>query len=192
MTVLVLGLLLFLGVHSTRIIAEPWRTATLARLGEAKWKGAYSLVSLIGFVLIVWGYGLARNAPTILWPTPIWTRHLAALLTIVAFVLITAAYVPGTRIKAIVGHPMVLGVAVWALAHLIANGSLADLALFGSFLVWAVANFATARQRDRVAGTTYLAGPMTRDLTALAIGIVAWTVFALYLHGVLIGVRPLG
>ena len=149
MTVLIIGLILFLGVHSVRIFAEGWRTAQIAQRGEGAWKGLYSVASIVGFGLIVWGYGLARAEPTVLWAPQPWARHLAALLMLFAFILLAAAYVPNNGIKAWVHHPMVLGVKVWALAHLLANHTLADLLLFGSFLVWAVLDFRAARQRDR-------------------------------------------
>ena len=192
MIVLIAGLILFLGIHSVRIVAEDWRTAKRAQWGEAKWKGIYTIVSLVGFALIVWGYGLARQSPVAIWSPPVWTRHVAALLTLMSFVLLAAAYVPRTRIKAAVGHPMVLGVTVWAFAHLLANGNLADVLLFGGFLIWAIADFTAARRRDRVAGVTYPAGPFGRDFTAIAAGLVGWTIFALFLHTWLIGVRPFG
>lgn len=192
MTFLVLGLILFLGAHSTRALADGWRSAMIARLGEGTWKGMYSLLSLAGFVLICYGYGLARAEPVVLWVPPVWTRHLAAVLTIPAFILLAAAYVPGNRIKAVVGHPMVAGVKVWALAHLLANGNLADVLLFGSFLIWAVLSFRAARGRDRAAGTRYPAGLASRTLATIGIGLVAWAAFAFALHGWLIGVKPLG
>lgn len=192
MALLIAGLIVFLGVHSVRIFAEDWRTAQIAKIGPKVWKGGYALLSLLGFVLIVYGYGLARQAPVVLYSPPAWTRHLAALLTLPAFILVTAAYVPGTRIKRAVSHPMVLGVKVWAVAHLLANGTLADLVLFGSILVWSVFNYAAAKQRDRAAGTVYTAGPASRDVRAVVIGLAVWAVFAFWLHGVLIGVRPLG
>jgi uncharacterized membrane protein len=190
MSVLILGLLLFLGTHSVRIFADGWRTRQLARLGEAKWKGLYTVIALIGFVLIIWGYGLARTSPVVLWSPPLWMRHLAAPLTLLAFVLLAAAYVPRNRMKARLGHPMVAGVKVWALAHLLANGSLAGVVLFGAFLLWAIADFASARRRDRRAGTVYPAGSLARDAVAVVVGLVAWAVFAFLLHGWLIGVRP--
>jgi uncharacterized membrane protein len=192
MGMLVLGMVLFLGVHSVRVFADGWRGSLIARRGEGTYKGLYSLASIAGFALIVWGYGLARTAPVDLWMPPVWTRHLAALLTIPAFVLLAAAYVPGTRIKAAVGHPMVLGVKVWAFAHLIANGRLADVVLFGGFLAWAVLLYIASRRRDRRTGTRYVAGPASRDMIAIAAGLVAWAAFAFWLHGVLIGVRPFG
>jgi len=192
MTWLLLGLLIFLGSHSVRIFAESWRGARVAAMGLNAWKGVYSIVSIAGFVLIVWGYGVARGAPVIVYSPPVWTKHVAALLTIPAFILLTAAYVPGTRIKRAVGHPMVAGVKAWAFAHLLANGTLADVVLFGSFLVWAIADYIAARRRDRAAGTVYVVGPITRDVTAVVVGLLAWAAFAFWLHAALIGVRPFG
>jgi uncharacterized membrane protein len=192
MTLLVLGLVLFLGAHSVRIFAEGWRTAVRARIGENAWKGAHSLVSLAGFVLIVWGYGQARLDPVVLWTPMTWTRHLASLLTLAAFVLLAAAYVPGNGIKARLHHPMVLGVKVWALSHLLANHTLADLLLFGSFLVWAVLDFRAARQRDRAAGTAYPAGTAARTGVAVGAGVLAWAAFAFWAHAAWIGVAPFG
>jgi uncharacterized membrane protein len=188
---LVLGLLLFLGTHSVRIVAEDWRARQIARLGEGPWKGLFSLLSALGLVLIVWGYGETRAEAVSLWDPPVWTRHLAALLTLPAFVLIAAAYVPGTRMKAAIGHPMLAGVKLWALAHLAANGRPGDIVLFGAFLAWAALDFRSARRRDRRAGRRYPAAPgIGRDLLAVAAGTAAWAAFAFYLHGWLIGVRP--
>ena len=192
MTLLLVGLVLFLGSHSVRIFADDWRARRIAALGPNGWKGVYSLIAVAGFVAIVYGYAEARQAPVVLFQPPVWTRHLAALLTLPSFVLLAAAYVPGTRIKRAVGHPMVLAVKIWALSHLIANGMLADVLLFGSFLVWAVLDYVAARRRDRAAGTVYVAGPLWRDALAVIIGVVAWAAFAMWLHRVLIGVAPFG
>ncbi len=192
MIYLAAGLVIFFAVHSVRIVADDWRTAQLERVGPGPWKGLYSVASIVGFVLIVYGFGLARHASVMLWAPPVWTRHLAALLTLLAFILFAAAYVPGTHIKAKVKHPMVLGVKAWAIAHLLSNGTLADVVLFGAFLVWAVFSFRAARQRDRQQGLTYPAAGASRDVIAIVVGIVAWGVFALYLHPVLFRVRPFG
>lgn len=192
MTALILGLVLFLGTHSVRIVAEPWRTGMRARLGENAWKGVYSLLSLAGLVLLVWGYGQARQSPVMLWPPMPWTRHLAALLMLVSFILLFAAYVPKNGIKARLHHPMVLAVKVWALAHLLANNMLADTLLFGAFLVWAVLNFRAARQRDRAAGTVYPPGTLAGTLATVVVGSAAFAGFAFWAHAAWIGVRPFG
>ncbi|MGC1175930.1 NnrU family protein [Polaromonas sp.] len=192
MTMLILGLVLFLGVHSIRIVADDWRSAMIGRMGELPWKAVYALLSIAGFVLIVWGFGLARQQPVQLWMPPRGMRHLAALLTLVSFILIAAAYVPRNAIKARLHHPMVLGVKVWALAHLLANGNLAHVVLFGAFLVWAVLSFRAARARDRAAGTVYPAGSTAGTLGAVVAGVAFWAVFAFWAHGYLIGIRPIG
>ena len=190
MGMLILGLLVFLGVHSTRIVADGWRTAMLGRLGENGWKGLYSLLSIVGLGLVVWGFGLARQQPTALWSPPVYMRHVAWLLTLLAFVLLAAAYVPRNAIKARLHHPMVLGVMLWALAHLLANGNLAHVVLFGSFLLWAALSFAAARARDGAKLTTYPAGTASGTAIAVLLGAVAWAVFAFWAHGLLIGIRP--
>ena len=192
MTLLILGLVIFLGAHSMRIFAESWRGAQIARLGANGWKGVYSAVSIVGFVLLVWGYGVARQAPVPLWTPSMGLRHLGSLLTLVSFVLLAAAYVPRNAIKARLGHPMTLGVKVWALGHLLANHTLADLLLFGGFLVWSVLCFRAARARDRAAGTVRPAGTAAGTALTVVVGVGAWVAFALWLHGPLIGVRPFG
>ena len=192
MTVLILGLILFLGPHSVRIVAEPWRTQMLHRLGEKPWKGLYSLVSLIGFALIIWGYGLTRYDPVVLWQPPVAMRHIASLLTLASFILLTAAYVPGNSIKARLRHPMILGVKLWAFAHLLANGMAADLVLFGAFLLWAVLDYRAARERDREQSISYGQGKLVPSIVAVVIGTLLWAAFAFWLHRWWIGVAPFG
>ena len=192
MTVLILGLLLFLGMHSVRIVADGTRTAFIARRGAGAWKGLYTVVSLAGFALIIWGYGQARLQPALLWDSPLWTRHLAGALMLPALVLLVAAQVPGNGIKARVHHPQVLAVKTWALAHLLANNTLADLLLFGGFGLWAVLDFRSARQRDRAAGTVYPPGVAVRTALTVVLGVVLWAVFAFGAHQWLFGVRPFG
>lgn len=189
---LILGLVLFLGVHSVRIVADGWRTQMLQKAGEAAYKGVYTVLSLVGFGLIIWGFGVARETPVQLWAPPVALRHLAMLLTLVAFVFLAAAYVPGNVIKARLHHPMVLGVKAWALAHLLVNGNVAHVVLFGSFLAWAVVNFIAARKRDRLSGTTYAPGTARSTAVAVVVGVGAWVLFAFWLHGWLIGIRPIG
>jgi uncharacterized membrane protein len=192
MALLVLGLLLFLGVHSTRIFADEWRTGMIRRLGPGAWKGLYSVLSILGFVLIVIGFRQARQESLVLWTSPGWMRHVTALLMILAMVLFFAAYIPGNWFKARFHHPQVLGVKTWAVAHLLSVGVLADVVLFGAFLAWAVLDFISARRRDRANQTQYAPANPIGTTVALATGLVAWSVFAMLLHGPLIGVRPLG
>jgi uncharacterized membrane protein len=190
MTLLILGLVLFLGVHSVRIVADDWRSMQVARRGEKTWKLGFTLLSVLGLGLIVWGYGLARQQPVLLWPAlPAGVRHLAALLTLAAFILLAAGQTPGNAIKARLQHPMVLGVKLWAFAHLLANNTLADLVLFGSFLAWAVLDYRAARRRGPVPVVPVTTG---RTVGAVVGGVVAWAVFAFWLHGPLIGVQPFG
>ncbi|MFA9218448.1 MAG: NnrU family protein [Sphingomonadaceae bacterium] len=192
MALFIAGLLLFLGVHSLRIVADGWRSRMLARLGQPAWKGAYALLSLLGFALMVVGFGLARQTPQQLWMPPLFLRHVSGLLVLLAFVLLAAAYVPHNSIKAKLHHPMLLAVKLWALAHLLSNSALHDVLLFGAFLLWAVLCFRAARQRDRVAGTRYPAGRAGATIVTVFAGLAGWALFAFWLHGWLIGVRPFG
>jgi len=191
MTLLILGLVLFLGIHSARIVAEAARAHFIARHGLGAWKGLYSLISIAGFVLLCVGFGQARQQAIVLWSPPRWTHDVAALLTLVAFILVVAAYVPGNGLKARLKDPMILGVKSWALGHLLANGTLADVVLFGSFLAWAVLDFRAARQRRR-AGAEPPVAPVKRGRGAIVVvvGALAWMLFAFHLHQPLIGVAP--
>ncbi len=191
MSVLILGLLIFLGMHSLRIFANDWRNRQIARLGEKRWKGLFALTSIVGFVLICWGFGLARQHPVLLYLPPLALRHLNALFTLIAFVLFFAARVPRNHIKAKLHHPQVLAVKVWAFGHLLATGMLHDVVLFGAFLLWAIVLFAVSRRRDRTAGTVYPAGSIKGDVLTVLIGVVVWVFFALWLHLWLIGVNPM-
>ena len=192
MAYLIFGLLLFLGVHSVRIFADSWRTQTIARVGENAFKGGYTLLSLLGFVLIVWGFGVAREVPVVLWTPPPAMRHAAALFNVLAFVLLMAAYVPRNGIKSRVHHPMVLGVKTWAFAHLISNGNMAHVVLFGAFLAWAVLDFISSRRRDRAQGVQYPSGTVSATMLTVLLGVVVSGVFAMWLHGLLIGIKPFG
>ena len=149
MAMLALGLVIFLGLHSTRIFAEDLRAKTIARIGEGPWKGVYSLLSLIGFVLILWGFGQARWSAAELWAPPTWTRHTAILLMLISLILMGAYIFKRSHISVAVHHPMVWSVAIWSAAHLLANGSTADLLLFGAFLVWAAADLLSSYAHDR-------------------------------------------
>jgi len=191
-TLLVLGLVIFLGTHSFSM-ARGNRAALIGRIGEGPYKGLYSLVSLAGIVLIAIGYGQYRaNGYIPVWDPPVWTRHLALLLVLVAFICFVAAYLPG-HIKRRLKHPMLAGVKIWALAHLLANGDLGSILLFGSFLVWAVAARISAKRRDVAAqhgGTAAPAG-WRNDVLAVVIGAAVYAAFVFWLHPWLIGVPVL-
>ncbi|HSC64027.1 MAG TPA: NnrU family protein [Caldimonas sp.] len=193
MLVLVLGLALFLGVHSVSIVAADWRAAAIARLGEGRWKGLYSLASAVGLALIVVGYGLARRDPLVLYAPPAALRHLALLLMVPVFPLLFAAYLPG-RIRAAAKHPFLLAVKFWALAHLLANGTLADVLLFGAFLAWAVADRISVKRRPAAQTHEVPAAPpgAANDAIALIGGLAVYAVFLLWAHRWIIGVSPLG
>lgn len=191
MLVLIVGLAIFLGAHSVRIVDGEFRARTVARIGEGPWKGLYSLVSLVGLILIIWGYGMARPESTVLFEPPVWLKHIAVLLNLFAFVLLGAFIAPAGRIKARLGHPMILGVKLWAFAHLLANGRVAELVLFGAFLAWAIFDFAVNRRLDRARGTVRIAGPAKNDAIAVGVGVVIWAALVFGLHQWLIGVSPL-
>ena len=192
MAILILGLVLFLGVHSARIVADGARSRFIAARGKLAWKGLYAVGSALGLAGVIWGYAAARAQPLVLWAPLPGARHLAIALTLLAFILMVATYVPGNSLKARLHHPMVLSVKAWALAHLLANNTLAALVLFGSFLLWSVLSYRSARQRDLAAGTVYACGRLAATLATVALGCAAWALVALWVHGAWLGIRPLG
>ena len=192
MAYLIFGLCIFLGVHSLRIVANGWRNRMRALVGESVWRAGFGALSVLGLLLIVWGYSLARQNPVQLWAPPVAMRHLSALFTLLAFVLVAAAYVPANHIKARLRHPMVAAVKLWAFAHLLANGNANQMVLFGSFLVWSILSFRAARQRDRLEKAPPLSAKRGATVITVALGAALWLTFTLWLHGLLIGVRPLG
>ncbi len=191
MTLLILGLIMFLGMHSIRIFADGWRTRTIERMGILPWKALYGLVSLAGLVLIVIGFGQARMHPHLLYPSLSALRHLNSLFVLLALIFVAAAYVPRNHLKAKFGHPMLLGAKLWAFGHLLAIGFLRDVLLFGGFLLWAIIAYAAARRRDRAAGTVQPPGTVGGDVLTVIVGVALWALFAFWLHQVLFGVNPL-
>jgi len=186
MTMLVTGLIIFLAVHSVSIVSDRWRNRMAQRLGELAWMGLYSLVAFLGLILIVHGYGIARLDPVVLYAPPTWLRQLAAVLMLPVFPLLFAAYLPG-RIRTATRHPMLAATKLWATAHLLANGALADLLLFGGFLAWAIADRISLKYRvpRPVPGV-----PPTgfNDVIAIVLGLALYAAFAFQLHARLIGV----
>lgn len=187
MLILVLGLVLFLGVHSVSIANRPARDAMVARIGANAWRGIYTLVSLLGFALIVWGYGVARQQPVVIYTPPTWLRHLSWVLLLPVFPLLVAAYLRG-RIKAAVKHPMLLATKLWAVAHLLANGTLADVLLFGGFLAWAIADRVSVKKRGN--NPVIAKAQLMHDLIALVVGLALYGWFFVQGHAWLIGVSP--
>ncbi|MFP1631806.1 NnrU family protein [Zhengella sp. ZM62] len=188
MLYLVLGLVLFLGVHSVRIVAPAWAEAKKASMGEGPWKGVYSIVSVIGFVLIVWGYGEARWSAPVLWSPPFWLGHVTALLMVFAMIALAAYMLPAGRIKAALKHPMLVAVKIWALGHLLINGDLASILLFGGFLVWAVFDRISVKRRGVAVPA---AGPVQWDIATVLLGLAIYALFVWKLHLWLFGVLPL-
>lgn len=198
MGIFILGLVLFLGVHTVRIVAPGWRQAQVLRLGEGPWKGLYAGLAALGLGLLIYGYAVSRQAPVVLYTPPTALRHLALLLMVPVFPLLLATYLPG-RIAALTRHPMLLATKFWATAHLLANGTLVDVLLFGGFLAWAVADRISVKRRapaapaghgDATAASRPQGGPLN-DVIALAAGLALYGVFLFAAHRWLFGVSPL-
>jgi len=185
---LILGLAIFLGIHSISIATPGVRARAVASMGPNRWRGIYSLVSAVGFVMILYGFHLARQAPVVLYVPPNWTRYLAFLLMLPVFPLILAAYLPG-RIKTAMKHPMLAAVKFWALAHLLSNGMLADVLLFGSFLVWAICDRVSFKRRPPQVIRT---APPARfnDFIVVIAGLALYVLFVMWAHMWLFGVSP--
>ncbi|MBL4646832.1 MAG: NnrU family protein [Rhizobiales bacterium] len=188
MSILIAGMVLFFSTHFARVFFPDLRENLIKRFGVMGWRGLYSIVSLAGLGLIIWGFGEARQAPNVVWVPPFAFLHVAATFMLFAFIFLAAAYLPAGRIKAALKHPMLISIKIWAIGHLLINGMLAEMILFGAFLIWAVMAFIAARKRDRAEGKVYAAGPMRNDLIAIIVGTGVWTVFITFLHEWLIGV----
>ena len=186
MLLLIIGLVLFFSIHSISIINAAWRDGIAQRLGVGPWRVLYSLMSLAGLVLLIWGYGIARSDPVILYTAPDWLRHVNYLLMLFVFPLFMATYLPG-RIKTTVKHPTFAGIKIWAFAHLLVNGTVADVLLFGCFLAWAVAGRISMKYRSQRPLPGFPA-TAKNDLIAVVVGLGIYLLFLLFLHRSLIGV----
>ncbi len=188
MLILVAGLILFLGVHSISIIDRDWRNRMFEHMGEKKWKALYSITAIVGFAMICYGYGVARQHPIVVYVPPFWLRYVTGILMLAVFPLFFASHLPG-KIKSTVKHPMLAAVKIWATAHLLANGMLADILLFGGFLVWAIIDRISVKHHPR--GPVERKPPSTKnDVIAIVGGLAAYFIFVYWLHGLLIGVVP--
>lgn len=193
MLVLILGIIVFLGIHSVRIVAPEWRFAKMEQWGENAWKGLYSVISLVGFVLLVWGYGMARPDAPVLYEPPAWMKHITELLMLFAFIFLGVYIARPGKLKPALKHPMLIAIKTWALAHLLANGDLASLILFLSFLAWAVVDRIAIKRQERAGlAAPYISpGPASNDVIAIVIGLVFYGLFVWKLHVLLIGVAPM-
>jgi uncharacterized membrane protein len=192
MTLLLLGIVIFLGMHLVRVVAPGLRASVIERQGKGAWMGIYTAISLVGLLLIIYGFGEARAVTGMLYNPPVFLKHISLLLMLLAFICLAAGFLPAGRIAVAVKHPQVLSIKIWALAHLLANGETSSVLLFGSFLAWAVILRISLKRRER-AGEKVL--PVFRstsnDLLAVVIGAVAYGLFVWKLHEWLIGVAPI-
>lgn len=189
MLLLVIGLLVFVGIHLLPTQTDI-RRVVIERAGIGVYKAFFSIVAVIGFAIIVMGYHKAQLHPgknPVLWTSPAWARHITMLLMIFAFPLLFAAYLPG-RISAAVRHPMILAVKLWALAHLIVRGDVASLLLFGGLLAWAVVDRISLKHRQAAGLVTIKSGPVRNDIIAIVLGLLAYAIFVKWGHPALIGV----
>jgi len=186
---LLAGMALFFGVHSTAIVAPAWRDRMVARLGKPAWQALYGIVSIAGFLLLIKGYGLTRADPVPLYVPPTALRHIAAILMLPVFPLLLATYLPG-GIRRGVGHPMLTATKLWATAHLLANGNLGDVLLFGGFLAWAVADRISLKRRSPEGPRTLPEGRFN-DLVAVVAGFALYVLFVAWAHARLFGVAPM-
>ena len=191
MTLFVAGLLVFLGIHSLSIVAPRWRDAQAARMGENAWKGLYAVASIVSLVAMIYGYGIARQLPVMVYAPSMALRHLAFLLMLPVFPLLVAAYLPG-RIKRLARNPMLLAVILWAASHLLANGTLNDLLLFGAFLVWAVADLISVSRRPNVRPVPSAPASAINDVIVVVAGLGLYAFVLLWAHARVVGVSPLG
>lgn len=188
MVLLILGLVLFLGIHSVRMVGDI-RANTIAARGENTWKAVYSVASIIGFIVLVYGYGQARQGAPVLYVPPTALQPVTWLLMWPSMILLVASQIPAGKIKAAVKHPMIVGIKVWAFSHLLVNGDLATVILCGSFLVWSVSNrIWWKRHGDPVPASV----AVRNDVIAVVGGTIAYVAFVLWLHSWLIGVSPIG
>ncbi|NTJ07833.1 NnrU family protein [Rhizobium lusitanum] len=191
MALLILGIVLFLGVHLIRVVAPGLRTSMIASIGEAGWKIAYSVASILTLILLIYGFGQARDM-TPIWSPPFWMSHITILLMLFAMICLVASLLPAGHIAVRTKHPMVLSVKIWALAHLLSNGDGAAILLFAAFLAWGVILRISLKRRQRAGEITLRPFVSAKyDLYAIIIGVVVWALIIWKLHAWIIGVSPL-
>ena len=191
LSIMIAGLVLFLGVH-TLTTMRPRRAALIAQFGEGGYKIAYTLVSFAGLALIVWGFSVYRATGWInVWYPPVAMKHIALALMLPATIMLVASYIRG-RIYTTLKHPMLTAVKLWALTHLLANGDLGSIILFGSFLAWAVYDRISLKRRTDAGAPPIPVGGVTNDVIAVGVGVVAYVALAFAFHPLVIGVPVIG
>lgn len=191
LSILVVGLLVFVAVHSLGLFVPQLQQNFTAKHGKLAWRGIHSVFSLLSLVAIIWAYGMCRADPTFIWNPPVWTRHIALTFNLLMVILLTSSYIPNNHIKAKIGHPMYAAIKIWAFAHLLANGRLSDILLFGAFLIWAIMGFVINRKRDRLLEKSYGAGTLKGTVTVLVVALLVYFLIVKYLHVLAIGVSPI-
>ncbi|KQV64571.1 NnrU family protein [Rhizobium sp. Root1220] len=192
MTLLIVGIILFLGLHLLRVVAPVLRRSMIASLGENGWKIGYSIASILTLILLIYGFGQARLVTGVLYNPPVWMAHIAITLMLIAMICLVASLLPAGHIAVKTKHPMVLSVKIWALSHLLANGETSSVLLFGAFLGWGVILRISLKRRQRAGEVTLRPFVSAKyDLYAVILGAVAWALITFKLHELLIGVSPL-
>jgi len=185
MAYLILGLILFIGIHFTRILVPQIRESAIVKIGEGPWKGVYTVISILGIYLMVPGFPDVKLNYAELYDPPSFLKHIAMLLILISFILMAAGNLKSGYIKAKIKHPMLIAVKTWAFAHLLVNGDMASVILFASIIGWAVFSLISIKKRG---GQPPVASSYVPDIIATAIGVIAFVIFAFYLHPWLIGV----
>ena len=192
MALLILGIVLFLGLHLIRVVAPGFRLAMIERFGKPAWSAAFSVAGILTLILLIYGFGIARQQTTVLYSPPVWMAHITITLMLIALICLAASLLPAGHIAVKTKHPMVLSVKIWAFAHLLANGDSAAVLLFAAFLAWGVVLRIALKRRER-AGEPVLRSFVSAkyDLWAVVIGFVAWALLLWRVHEWIIGVSPL-
>lgn len=185
MWILVAGLIVFLAIHSTKALMPDMRQSVIDARGEGAWKGIYTLISLVGLALIIWGFGVARYENVFFYTAPTWLNHLQLLLMLPVMILLVATELPAGKIKKAIKNPLLVAVKLWAIGHMLVNGDLASYLLFGSLLAWAVMVVINTKRRGQSFPDETV---IKSDIISVVAGVALWLIIAFWLHEWLIGV----
>jgi uncharacterized membrane protein len=189
MIIFIMGFIIFFGIHSISLFSRPLRDRLLARIGESKWKGYFTLLAILGLTLLVMGYVEVRKTPTFVYHLPDWFRSLVWILMLPVFPLLILAYLPGT-FREMIPHPMVTSIILWSGSHLLVNGTLGDIILFGMFFIWSIGIYISMVKHPRDGGLKQpVSLQMKYDLIAMVTGLILYFSYFLWLHEMIIGMR---